>query len=177
MSHASFVNPVEAFDWEKKDWQLEELLQSVVVIQSFPNELAKLLKDITPEKLNAQYREGSWTVNQIVHHLADSHMNAWIRTKQILHADNPTVMPYDQDAWASGVDYQFNYEASYVVVVALHQRWSLLLLEALKTPEKLLRTYFHPEHNKTFTLAQLIAQYGWHCRRHLAQLVFAIQHA
>lgn len=166
--------PFGRFDWTKKDWQLEELLQAVVQIQSLPNELAKLLKDITPEKLAATYREGGWNVTQIIHHLADSHMNAFIRTKLILHEDNPTIKPYNQDEWAKGKDYQYHYEASYVIVVALHQRWSLLLLEVLKTPELLLRSYFHPEMNAKITLAQLIALYGWHCQQHLGHIRIAL---
>lgn len=169
--------PFGKFDWNKTDYQLEELLQAVVQIQSLPNELAKILKDITPEELQKTYREGGWNVTQIIHHLADSHMNAFIRTKLILTEDNPTIKPYKQDAWAEGKDYQYHYESSYVIVVALHQRWSLLLLEVLKTPELLLRTYFHPDLNKKVTLAQLIALYGWHSMQHLGHLRIALGRA
>lgn len=167
--------PIGKFNFEKTDWQLEELLEAVVSIQSFPNELAKMLADITPEKLAKTYREGGWNVQQIVHHLADSHMNAWIRTKLVLTEDNPTVKPYKEEIWAQGKDYSFHYEASYVILVALHQRWSLLLLECMKQPELLLRTYFHPEHEKTFTLAQLVALYGWHSKHHLAHIRIALE--
>lgn len=167
--------PIGKFDYAKTDWQLDELLQSVINIQALPNELAKLFNGMQVEDLQKTYREGSWTVNQIVHHLADSHMNAFIRMKLALTEDNPQVKPYDENKWAEGKDYTFNYEASYVLLVGLHQRWSLMLLEVLKTPELLLRTVYHPEHNKTFTLAQLIAQYGWHSMQHLAHLRLALQ--
>ncbi len=166
--------PIGKFDYSKTDYELEELLQYVVQIQSLPNELAKLVKDIQPEDLQKTYRPGSWTVTQIIHHLADSHMNAWIRTKLVLTEDNPTIKPYNENEWAIGSDYAFHYESSYVILVALHQRWSLLLLECLKNPALLLRTYFHPQHQKTFTLAQLIAQYGWHGQQHLAHLKIAL---
>jgi hypothetical protein len=158
----------------KDRYELEELLEAVVKIQSMPNEMAKLLNGITPEDLQKTYRPDGWTVQQVIHHLADSHMNAWIRTKLVLTEDNPTVKPYLEAEWAMGKDYTFNHEASYVVLVGLHQRWSLLLLEALKNPELLLRTYFHPEHNKSFQLAHLIALYGWHSNHHLAHIRLAL---
>jgi hypothetical protein len=162
------------FDSSKTDWQLEELLQFVVQIQSLPNDLAKLIKNIQADDLLKTYRPGGWNVNQIIHHLADSHMNAWVRTKLLLSEDNPTVKPYDQDLWAAEKDYGYNYEASYVMLVGLHQRWSLLLLECLKTPELLFRTYFHPETNKKVSFAQLIALYGWHGHHHLEQIERAL---
>lgn len=166
--------PVGRFDWDKTDWQLEELLESVVKIQSLPNDLAKLINEITKEDLQKTYREGGWNVLQIIHHLADSHMNAWIRTKLVLSEVNPIVKPYQESEWAKEKDYAYTYESSYIILVGLHQRWSLLLLETLKTPELLLRTYFHPEYKKKFTLAQLIACYGWHSRHHLAHIQLAL---
>jgi hypothetical protein len=167
--------PIGKFDWNKTDWQLEELLGDVVSIQSLPGDLAKLLNGITPKVLAKTYRPGGWTIQQIVHHLADSHMNAWVRTKTTLAADNPTIHPYDENIWAAEVDYTFNYEASYILLVGLHQRWSLLLLECLKKPELLLRKWTHTGHNKTFTFAQLIAQYAWHGRQHLAHIKLALE--
>lgn len=174
MDNEKLRYPIGKFDYEKNDWQLEELLQAVVNIQALPNELAKLFKEMKAEDLQKTYRDGSWTVQQIIHHLADSHMNAFIRMKLALTETNPQIKPYDENAWAEGKDYQFNYEASYVILVGLHQRWSLMLLEVMKTPELLLRTVFHPQWQKSFTLAQLIAQYGWHSMQHLAHLKLAL---
>jgi len=167
--------PIGRFDKDKNDYQLEELLGFVVQIQSFPGDLAKLINGLTADDLKKTYREGSWNVQQIIHHLADSHMNAWLRTKFCLTEENPTIKPYDENAFAAGIDYGFNHAASYVLLVGLHQRWSLLLLECLKTPELLLRIWTHPEHGKTFTLAQLIAMYAWHGRQHLAHIGLALQ--
>lgn len=169
--------PAGKFDSSKTDYQLEELLEYVLQIQALPNELSKALNGITPEGLQKTYRPGGWTVQQIIHHLADSHMNAWIRTKLLLTEDNPTVKPYNQDLWAEGKDYQYTYESSFLMLVGIHQRWSLLLLECLKTPELLLRTYYHPEYQRQVSLAQLIAQYGWHGLTHLGHIQIALQSA
>lgn len=167
--------PIGKFDFDKNDYQLEELLGFVVQIQSLPGDLAKLINGRKPEDFDKSYREGGWSVRQIIHHLADSHMHAWTRTKLALTEENPTIKAYNQDLWAAGADYGFNYEASYIIMVGLHQRWSLLLLECLKQPETLLRTWTHPERGKTFTIAQLIAQYAWHGRQHLAHIQLAFE--
>ena len=172
MEHLKY--PIGKFDLEKTDYQLEELLECVLQIQALPNELSKLLNGISAENAENTYRPGGWNVRQIIHHIADSHLNAWVRTKLLLTEDNPTVKPYDENAWAAGKDYGFAFEASYLMLVGIHQRWSLLLLETLKTPELLSRTFFHPEHNKSFSLAQLIAMYAWHGNTHLAHIRIAL---
>lgn len=172
MEHLKY--PVGKFDSEKTDYQLEELLECVLQIQALPNELSKLLNGITAETAENSYRPGGWNIRQIIHHLADSHMNAWIRTKLLLSEENPTVKPYDENLWAAERDYGYAYEASYIILVGVHQRWSLLLLDTLKTPELLSRTFFHPEHNKSFSLAQLIAMYAWHGNTHLGHIRIAL---
>ncbi|MBL7811786.1 MAG: putative metal-dependent hydrolase [Bacteroidetes bacterium] len=172
MEHLKY--PIGRFDREKNDYSLEELLQFVIQIQSLPADLAKLLNGITPEQLQLSYRDGGWTVQQILHHLADSHMHAWMRTKFCLAEDNPVIKPYDENVWAAQPDYAFHYEASYILLVGLHQKWSLLLLECLKKPETLLRTFTHPQYGHTYTLAQLIAQYAWHGRQHTAHIQLAL---
>jgi hypothetical protein len=172
MEHLKY--PVGKFDSEKTDYQLEVLLECVLQIQALPNELSKLLNGITAENAENSYRPGGWNIRQIIHHLADSHMNAWIRTKLLLSEENPTVKPYDENLWAAERDYGYAYEASYIILVGVHQRWSLLLLDTLKTPELLSRTFFHPEHNKSFSLAQLIAMYAWHGNTHLGHIRIAL---
>ncbi|MFM7764019.1 MAG: YfiT family bacillithiol transferase, partial [Sphingomonadales bacterium] len=151
-----------------------EMLEYVLQIQVLPNELSKLLNRISAESTENTYRPGGWNVRQIIHHLADAHLNAWVRTKLTLTEENPTVKPWNENAWAEGKDYGFAYEASFLMLVGIHQRWSLLLLETLKTPELLLRNFFHPEHNKSFTLAQLIAMYAWHGNTHLGHIRIAL---
>src|SRR5574343_1690148 len=125
------MTQAQTFDFDK-DYSIEELLQSVIAIKELPNQLAKVITGLTDEDASKQYREGSWTVRQIIHHLADSHMNAFIRTKHLLTQDSDSFQPYDQDLWNDLMDKDFNHEASFMIVLGIHQRWSLMLLECLK---------------------------------------------
>lgn len=160
-----------------RDFSLEELLQSVVAIKELPNQLAKLLSGITEEQLNSSYREGGWNVRQIIHHLADSHMNAYIRTKHVIAQDVAEMQVYDQDIWASDLDQSFHHEASFIIILGLHQRWSLLLLECLKKPDEyLMKSLYHPERKMHLSLAHMIALYGWHGNHHLTQIQAAISY-
>jgi hypothetical protein len=156
---------------------LEELLQSVVAIKELPNQLAKLISGITEEQLNSSYREGGWNVRQIIHHLADSHMNAYIRTKHVIAQDVSEMQVYDQDLWASDLDATFHHEASFMIILGLHQRWSLLLLECLKQPEiYLAKSLYHSERKMHLSLAHMIALYAWHGNHHLTQIQAAISY-
>jgi len=175
MSDEHLRYPLGRFDWERTDWQLDELLQSVLQIQALPGELSKLLSGVPEEALQKTYRPGGWTALQVIHHLADSHMNAWVRTKLILTEDEPIIKPYEEELWAAGEDYKYSHEASFMLLLGLHQRWSLLLLNSLKKPELLLRGMQHPQLGKRITLAQLTAQYGWHSKHHLMHLHLALK--
>lgn len=159
---------------DRQEWPVETLLEAVIRIQQLPSDISNMLQGVNAAGWKAQYREGSWTVLQILHHLADAHMNAWIRTKLVLSEENPIIKPWDENVWVTGPDYGYSHEASFMVLLGLHQRWSLLLLECLKQPDLLKRTFYHPEHEKTFTLAWLIAIYGWHGHHHLAQMRIAL---
>jgi hypothetical protein len=162
------------FDWDK-DYTLEELLQSVIAIKEFPNKLAKILNALQPEDFEKQYREGSWTITQLIHHLADAHMNAYVRTQHIIHQDTREFQLWDHELWGSGMGSSFHHEASFMILLGLHQKWSLLLLECLKKPEEYLaKSCFHPLPNKMVSLAQLIALYAWHGEHHLNQIILAL---
>lgn len=157
--------------FERKDKRnVDELLQSVMDIQFLPAELGKMLNGIDPEKMKNSYRPGGWNALQVIHHLADSHMNAFVRTKLILTEENPRIKPYKEELWATGPDYTYSHEASYLLLVGLHQRWSLLLLDCLKTPALLDRCMDHPEHDKPMPLSELIALYAWHGKHHAAHI-------
>lgn len=166
---------MSGFDWDK-DYSLEELLQSVIAVKEFPNKLARVINTLKPEDFDKTYREGSWNIRQLIHHLADAHMNGYLRTQHIICQDVNEIQLYDQDAWTGGMGKDFHHEASFMILLGLHQRWSLLLLECLKKPELYLaKSIFHPEKKRQVSLAQAIALYAWHGEHHLAQIIAASQ--
>ncbi|MES2761530.1 MAG: putative metal-dependent hydrolase [Bacteroidota bacterium] len=147
----------------------EVLYRSIMMIEAAPVSLRKRLESIAPQDLELTYREGSWTVRQIVHHLADSHMNMWIRLKHTLASDNPTIQPYDQNAWADSADYKSApLESSLVIFEGIQLRFSNLLKTMGEADFN--RTYFHPEYKKQFVLGEVVQLYAWHGMHHVAQI-------
>jgi uncharacterized damage-inducible protein DinB len=147
----------------------EVLYRSIMMIEAAPVSLRKRLESIAPQDLELTYREGSWTVRQIVHHLADSHMNMWIRLKHTLTSDNPTIQPYDQNAWANSADYKSApLESSLAIFEGIQMRFSNLL--KTMDEEDFKRTYVHPEYKKQYTLGEVVQLYAWHGMHHVAQI-------
>lgn len=140
-------------------------------IQTFPERLEKAIGWLTTSQLNTPYRPGGWTVRQLVHHIADSHMNAYIRLKLGLTEEEPAIKPYDQDAWAALPDSQLSVEISLRLITALHRRW----MEVLNIVDNWERKIYHPEQQTTLTLAELTGQYAWHCEHHLAHITGLIE--
>jgi hypothetical protein len=168
------VYVADKFDWDR-DISIEELLQNVIAIKEFPNQLAKVLSTLKEEDLNKTYREGSWTIREIIHHLADSHIVAFIRTKHVVSQDATEIHPYNENKWAEQIDYSFHHEASFMILLGIHQRWSLFLLECLKNPtEHLAKSVYHTGNQRHLSLSQLIALYAWHGPHHLNQITFAL---
>ena len=137
-------------------------------IRCLPEQVADLTGELTAEQLTTHFLDGEWSVAQNVHHLADSHMNSYIRLKLILTEDNPTIRPYDQDLWAmtpeaNGADLS----ASLTLLRGLHQRWSELF-EGLDDAQWQ-RTGFHPE-NGVITPEDLLRAYATHGEGHLDQM-------
>jgi hypothetical protein len=147
--------------------------EAILGIEELPAQLLLLLRNATAADLAKQYREGSWTVRELVHHLADSHMNAFIRFKLALTEDNPTIRPYEQDGWALLPDVaRVEIEPSMMILRGLHQRWAVLLrtLNAAQWQ----RTFYHPEWDHNFTLEQAVAQYAWHSKHHMGHIKIAL---
>ena len=132
-----------------------------------PGRLTAVLDALDEGDFDAPYRLGGWTVRQLVHHLADSHLNAFIRVKLGLTEDHPTIKPYDQDAWATLADTALSPHVSVALFAATHIRLHSVLQSM--TPEQFSRTIMHPE-NGAMTLDQVAAMYAWHGDHHLAQL-------
>jgi hypothetical protein len=137
---------------------------AIATIGSFPREL----KEVMPSaKLDTPYREGGWTARQVVHHLADSHMNAFIRFRLALTEQNPTIKPYNESEWAKLPDAALDPQLSVQILDGLHQRWHRML-EAMRE-EDFTRTAVHPEHGP-ITLDWLLQLYAWHGRHHIGHL-------
>jgi uncharacterized damage-inducible protein DinB len=146
----------------------EDRASCVRDIRELPARLRAAVAGLSRERLDTPYREGGWTARQVVHHLADSHLNAFARFKLALTEDNPRIKPYDQDAWAALADGRTaEAEASLSLVEGLHTRWTVLL--GGLGHEDWARTMDHPERGK-ITLDYTLQLYSWHCRHHVAHI-------
>jgi hypothetical protein len=162
------------FDWDAPT-SMEDLLNHVLQIQQFPDKLTRSLKLVNEQNRFNTYREGGWTITQIVHHLMDAHVNAYLRTKHILAQDTHEIQPWNENSWADQLDSEFPIESSVICLIGIHQRWSLLLLEALKQPVvHLVKQLYHPENQRNISLSDLIRLYAWHGEHHLAQIELAL---
>lgn len=141
-------------------------------LASAPARLRALVSGLTEEQLATPYREGGWTVRQVIHHLPDSHMNSYVRFKLALTEDEPTIKPYDEAAWAMLCDSVVTpVQVSLTLFEALHERW-VTLLRGL-TEEQWKRTMRHPEIG-LLRLDQVLALYAWHGDHHIAHIGNAI---
>jgi hypothetical protein len=143
--------------------------QMIETIAATPGEIRIAVKGLNEAQLATPYRDGGWTVKQVVHHLPDSHLNAYTRFKLALTEDSPMVKPYDEAAWAALPDsVSTSVETSLVFLEGLHERW-VNLLRAMRE-EDFLRTYRHPEFNGTRSLDFLLSIYAWHGPHHVAHV-------
>lgn len=155
--------------YEPKPFSEKQLEEWLIDIKNLPQHLENAVQNLDEAQVNTPYRPGGWTVKQVVHHVADSHMNAFIRFKLGLTEDNPTIKPYDEAAWANLGDTQnLPFNLSLTILHALHAR----LVELLKniSGDQWNRTVFHPEHKKEMTLWHLVGMYAWHGRHHTAHV-------
>jgi len=136
-------------------------------IRNFPAELERALQGWTDAELD-RTPEGEWSARQIVHHLSDSHMNAFIRTKLILTEDHAALRPYDQVAWAHTAEMKLPVDAPVALLKGLHQRW-VALLESLSDAD-FQRAGFHPEMKKDVSIDDLLTTYAKHGDDHIAQM-------
>ncbi|HEU0077220.1 MAG TPA: putative metal-dependent hydrolase, partial [Longimicrobiaceae bacterium] len=137
-------------------------------IADTPARLRAAVEGLSPEQLDTPYRPGGWTVRQLVHHLPDSHMNAYTRLKLALTEDEPTIKPYDEAAWALLEDSRSTPpEVSLTLLETLHDRW-VRLMRALG-PADFARTLRHPEMG-TMRVDALVGLYAWHGRHHVAHI-------
>ena len=133
-----------------------------------PAKLREAMAGLAPQHLDTPYREGGWNVRQVVHHVPESHMNAYIRFKLALTEDEPTIKPYAEDRWAHLADVQTTpVEISLALLENLHVRWVVLLRSLREDDWK--RTFKHPEIGLV-SLEKSLAMYAWHGRHHTAHI-------
>jgi hypothetical protein len=148
-------------DPKQKEKFIDDIAQTPVALRA-------AVQGLTPKQIETPYRDGGWTVRQVVHHVPESHMNAYIRFKLALTEDAPTIKPYMEDRWANLPDVQSTpVEVSLSLLDSLHDRW-LHLLRALQ-PQDWNRTFNHPELG-IMPLEKNLALYSWHGRHHVAHV-------
>ena len=148
---------------------------AIATIAALPAALRKAVAGLSETQLDTPYREGGWTVRQVVHHLADSHVNAYIRTRFTLTSDKPTIMPYPENVWAELVDARSApVEASLSILDGLHARWAMLL--KARAAADFARAFVHPEHGER-TLDWMVEMYAWHSRHHTAHITGLRKHS
>lgn len=156
-----FVSPTTVTDRDRARW--------IADLARAPQALREALQGLDDAQLATPYRAGGWTLRQVAHHLADSHVNAYIRFKVALTEDQPTIKPYREAAWAELVDNKaVPVSVSVQLLAALHERWHAVLVAM--NPADWQRTYFHPEKNAPVALDSALALYSWHSRHHVAHI-------
>lgn len=145
---------------EEKKW--------IEAIKTLPGDLEEAVSSLSEEQLDTPYRPGGWTVRTLIHHIADSHINSYVRMKWALTEENTTIKPYDQEKWADLEDSKAPVSLSLDLIRSLHKRWGYLL-DSLK-PEDLKIEYDHPETGKQ-SLWRHLEHYSWHGRHHLTHIL------
>jgi uncharacterized damage-inducible protein DinB len=151
--------------YEPKPFSAEQKEKWLADLQFLPTEIELSIQNLDADQLHTPYRDGGWTVQQVVHHVADSHMNAYIRFKLGLTEDNPPIKPYEEGEWAKLDDIEaIPINVSLTLLHALHLRWVATIKNI--TDEQWMLTVFHPEHKREMTLWHLLGMYAWHGRHH-----------
>ena len=160
--------PIGEFHLDQPALDDRQLQERIDEISKTPAKLRSAVRGLSPEQLDAPYRPGGWTVRQVVHHVPDSHLNAYIRFKLALTEDEPTIKPYDEGRWAALADVRTTpVEVSLGLLQYLHERW-VTLLRSLSPPD-FQRTFRHPELG-VLSLNKAVSIYSWHGRHHVAHI-------
>ncbi len=158
-----FVPPPEITHELKHEW--------ITAIAVLPRQLQEIIRDMDDQELNSRYRDGGWTIRQIIHHIADSHLNSYCRYRLALTEDEPVIKPYKESGWAELADAKTGpVDVSLQLISALHTRWIMLLKSMDDAAFR--RKYVHPERG-ALTLNETTGLYAWHGRHHLAHIRLA----
>ena len=157
-----YVFPKNATETQINSW--------IDSLENFPQQLFEVASTLSETQLEVTYRPGGWRVRQVIHHLADSHINAYMRIKLTLTEDNPVVRPYNEGVWAELPEAKNgDIEMSIAIINAIHHRL-VITLRALKFDD-FNRKYIHPTANEPLTLSYLVGNYAWHGQHHLAHIL------
>ncbi|MEO6305324.1 MAG: YfiT family bacillithiol transferase [Bacteroidia bacterium] len=156
--------------YQKPEAFTKEILnEAISIIENFPKKLKQETEHLTDEQLDTPYRPDGWTIRQVVHHCADSHMNAMIRVKLALTEDTPTIKPYAEALWAELPDTKnLPIHFSLSILEGVHFRWATTL-KNMKEKE-FDRCFIHPEKGRELSLHESTGMYAWHCKHHLAHI-------
>ena len=160
--------PIGQFQYEgEPDQHRRE--QWIEEIAATPANLRAAVAGLSPQQLDTPYRDKGWTIRQVVHHLPDSHLNAYTRIKLALTEDVPVIKPYEEARWAELPDGRTApIELSLNLLESLHHRWVMLLRQL--TPADFRRRFIHPQHGRPIELQETLALYAWHGRHHVAHI-------
>lgn len=155
--------------------QFSDRVTYIERLLAVPQNMAMLVQNLNDDELEWIYRPDGWNIREVVHHCVDSHMNGLIRLKLALSEDNPTIRPYMEDRVAKLHDYTTTpIDESLEMLDLIHRKWARLF--GFMTEEQYLRTYFHPEDNRAYTMLESLGNYVWHGEHHLAHVQQAIAH-
>jgi hypothetical protein len=161
-------NPAGVFVQEA-NYSAQRRAELIEVIETAPTALRSAVDGLTEAQLGTRYR--NWTIRQIVHHLADSHVNSYVRFKLALTEETPTIKAYDEGRWAALEDSRTGaIEAPMALLTGLHERWTQLLRTL--TAEQFARSFTHPETGREIGLDAALSYYAWHCKHHTAQIIW-----
>ncbi|MCP9492934.1 MAG: putative metal-dependent hydrolase [Pyrinomonadaceae bacterium MAG19_C2-C3] len=136
---------------------------------NLPTQVEQAIDLLPPAQLDMPYRAGGWTPRQVVHHLVDSHINAYVRMKLIATEDTPTLKPYDQEAWANAADYKMPIKVSIGILIGLHARWATWLESIATDTDVWRRAGMHPDDGR-LTLDDLLTRYVAHGDKHVGHI-------
>jgi hypothetical protein len=144
-------------------------------IKELPENLSTIADLLSIDELNYNYRPNGWSIKQVIHHLADSHINSFIRFKLALTENTPTIKPYEEHLWAELIDgNDNNISSSLKILEGTHEKW-VTLISSLSEKD-FNKQFYHPANNKKTSLIEALAFYAWHCEHHLEHIKQALKH-
>ena len=161
--------PIGSFSLKEVTVAPEDRTGLIAAIAELPAQFRSAVHGLNEAQFDTPYRPGGWTVRQVVHHVPDSHLNAYVRFKLALTEENPTIKTYEEARWAELPDTAgTQIGVSLVLLEALHRRWVILLKSM--SDQQWSRTFFHPDQQASFRLDAILAMYAWHGKHHTAHI-------